>query len=67
VFEPIRRLHFSDVRDVQGRPFPHRWEMEPLEKPGHRTTIEIEEVRFDVPLDEGLFTRANLKRAEAVR
>lgn len=66
-FEVIRKLHFSDIRPVQGRSFPHHWEMEPLEKPGHRTVIVVEEVEFDLPLSDDLFTKANLKRKEGVR
>ena len=42
-----------DVREAQGRWFPHRWEMDPLEKPGHRTVIEIDEIHFDVKIPDG--------------
>jgi hypothetical protein len=66
-FELVRRLHFSDVRQVQGRPVPHHWLMIPVHKEGHRTEIRLEELRLDEPLDEAIFTQANLKRAEAVR
>ena len=67
VFEAIRRMHFSDVRDVKGRPLPHYWLMKPLDKPGHTTEITLEEAVLDEPLAEEIFTHANLKRAEAVR
>jgi outer membrane lipoprotein-sorting protein len=65
--EEIRRMRMSDVRVVQGRPLPHRWEMIPLHKSGHRTIVEMSEVEFDLPIDEETFTLVNLKRAEAVR
>jgi outer membrane lipoprotein-sorting protein len=66
-YEPIREMRYSDVREVQGRPLPHAWVMTPLDKPGHVTSIRIEEMQFDEPLDDGIFTQANLKRAEATR
>lgn len=66
-FEEVRRMVFEDVRPLQGRHVPHRWVMEPFDKPGHRTEVLIEELVFDEPLDDGIFTHANLKRAEAVR
>jgi outer membrane lipoprotein-sorting protein len=66
-FEPLRRMHFSDVREVQGRPFPHRWVMLVLDDPGKSTSFEIDEIRFDDELPDSLFSLATLKRAEAVR
>jgi len=61
---PLRRIRFSEIRDVQGRPYPHRWSMTPLDKPGHETIIEISEVRFDEHFDDGIFTKRNLVRGE---
>jgi outer membrane lipoprotein-sorting protein len=66
-FEAVRQMRFTDVRDVQGRPLPHVWEMEIFDKKGHITRIEIEEAKFDEPIEESIFTLTNLKRAEAVR
>ncbi len=66
-FEPVRTLRFDEIHDVQGRPLPHFWEMIPDDKPGHRTTIRIEELRFDQDLDDGLFTQEHLRRAEGLR
>ena len=66
-FELVRRMHFSDVRQVNGRPVPHQWRIEPLDKPGHSTAIRLDEIKLDDPLDPDLFTQEHLKRAEAVR
>lgn len=57
----LRVFQLSDVREVQGRHFPHRWVMTPLDKEGHQTAIEIEEIRFDEDFDERIFTTRNLK------
>lgn len=66
-FEALRELRFSDVREVKGRPLPHHWIMVPNDKPGHSTEIRLEEVAFDVPLADELFTQKNLRQSEAVR
>jgi outer membrane lipoprotein-sorting protein len=66
-FEEVRRMRYSDVREVQGRPVPHVWEMESLDKPGHLTRVVLEEIRFDETMPAEIFTQAHLQRAEAVR
>jgi hypothetical protein len=66
-FEALRKLRFSDVRSVQGRPLPHTWEMIPLDKPGHSTRVSLEEVALDQKLDDQIFTQKNLRSSEAAR
>ena len=66
-FELIRRMRFSDVRTVKGRPVPHEWVIEPLDKPGHSTAVRLDEMELDEPIAERVFTQDNLKRSEAVR
>jgi hypothetical protein len=36
----------------------------PVEKPGHRTVVEVSEIRFDEAFDESIFTTRNLKRKD---
>ncbi len=62
--ERLRELRFGDVRVVQARHFPHRWSMTPLDKQGHETRLEIEEIRFDQTFDESIFTTRQLKRRD---
>jgi outer membrane lipoprotein-sorting protein len=38
--------------------------MQPLNKDGHRTTLEIRTIRFDETFDDSIFTTRNLKRTE---
>jgi len=66
-FEPLRTLRFSGVKEVQGRPLPHQWEMTPLDKPGHATRVELEEVVLDQKLSDEIFTQSNLRNSEAAR
>jgi hypothetical protein len=59
----IRELKFSDVREVDGRHVPHRWMLTPLDKPGHLTVIDVDSMRYDIEIDEAVFTTRNLKKA----
>jgi len=58
----LRVLRFEQIRDVQGRPYPHLWVMVPLDRPGHETRVQIQEIRFDEPIDAAVFTKRNLER-----
>ncbi len=58
----IRELDFSDVRKVDGRWVPHLWTLTPLDKQGHRTVVRVDEMRYDLEIDESVFTTRNLKR-----
>ncbi len=58
----LRVMEFGDIRDVQGRAYPHAWSMRPLEKPGHETRIDVSSIRFDETFDDDLFTKRNLRR-----
>ncbi len=62
--ERLRELRFGDIRAVQGRRVPFRWSMLPLDKEGHQTRIELEEIRFDQSFDEELFTTRELTRRD---
>jgi outer membrane lipoprotein-sorting protein len=62
--EKLRIMHFGDIREVQGRHVPHLWSITPLGKPGHRTRIQIHEIRFDVSFDESIFTTRHLKKRD---
>jgi outer membrane lipoprotein-sorting protein len=59
----LRVLAFSDHRETEGRSVPHHWSLTPLEKPGHKTVMEIEDFRFDVEIDERIFTKRHLEEA----
>ncbi len=57
----VKVLTFSEVREMDGRRLPTRWEMRPVDEPGNATVIEMLEVRFDVPIDAGIFTLRHLR------
>jgi hypothetical protein len=60
--EKIRVLRFEDVREVDGRHVPHRWSLTPLDKPGHETVIAVERIRYDLAIEDAVFSTRNLRR-----
>ena len=62
--EKLRVLRFSDFRSVQGRPYPHRWEMSSARQKGHRSTLEVHSIVFDEPHEESVFSTRSLRPAD---
>ncbi len=58
----MRRIEFSDVRDLGGRQIPATMELIPLNKEGHRTIIRYLEAGFDEKLAGDVFTLRNLRK-----
>jgi len=60
--EKLRSMRFADIRAVEGRHVPFSWSMKPLHKEGHETRIQLGEIRFDVAIDDSVFTTRHLKK-----
>lgn len=58
----MRVMTFTDVREFDGSTLPARMVLTPLNKEGHQTTVEYNELTFDVDLSENWFTLQNLRR-----
>lgn len=63
----VRRIEFSDIRDVGGKPVPHKMEIRPMDKSGERTTMQYTSLSFDVKVDDALFTKRGLRRVAKKR
>lgn len=57
-----RTMEYSDVRDFGGHALPARMTITPHTKQGHSTAIVYDEMKFDVPVDDDLFTLSRLRR-----
>lgn len=57
----IRRIEFSDVRDIQGRPLAHSVRVEDAAS-GRRTEATIQAAKLDSGLSDDLFTLSQLQR-----
>ena len=60
--ELVRVLTFSDVGPMGGRTIPTKWEMRPVNDPGHATVIVVKAARYDQPIDDERFTQRNLQK-----
>lgn len=58
----IRTIRFEDVRTVSGKAIPMRMVVQPADEPDERTVVQYDELRFDIALDDDLFTRRGLRR-----
>lgn len=58
----IRQLTYSDIREMGGRRLPVRWQVQVDETPDRHTTMLLEDIKFDVPIEDDVFTRSNLRR-----
>ena len=57
----VRELSFSDYAYVSGRLIPTRLVMRPLDQAGQQTTIAYDNIAFDRPISEEIFSLKNLK------
>jgi outer membrane lipoprotein-sorting protein len=62
--ELIRVLTFSDIKMMDGRLLPTRWEMRPLAKPNNSTVVTLKNAQYDKPIEPEIFTQRNLQKVE---
>ena len=62
--ELIRVLTFSDIKMMDGRLLPTRWEMRPLAKPSNSTVVTLKNAQYDKTIDPEIFTQRNLQKVE---
>jgi len=60
--EQVRTMSFSDIKIMGGRKFPARLKITPVDKPGEYTEVIYEDMRFNIPLEDSLFSIASLRR-----
>lgn len=51
-----------DLKMLDGRLLPTRWEMVPADEPGNRTVMTYTDIDFDIKLDESFFSKQNMNR-----
>lgn len=57
-----RTMTFTNIRSMGGRLMPGLMRVVPADKPEESTELEYREIEFDIPIAEGFFSLANLKR-----
>jgi len=58
----VRVMNFKDVKKVGRKEIPMTIELLPVKKPGNRTVITYEKIKFDIPITKKTFTRSNLQK-----
>jgi outer membrane lipoprotein-sorting protein len=51
-----------DIKVMDGRTIPSRIELVPAEEPENKTLLEIQEIKFNIPVEENYFSQQNMKR-----
>jgi outer membrane lipoprotein-sorting protein len=54
----------SDVKMMDNREIPTRMEMIPADKPGQKTVMIFEKMKFDIKIDESFFSQQNMKKVK---
>ena len=52
----------KNIKMMDGRLIPTIMEIIPEDEEGNKTVVEIEEIEFNIPVEEGFFSQQNLKR-----
>ena len=58
----MRRMIFSQIKEIGGRKMPAVLRVEPVDKPGEFTEVIYTEAEFDLDVSDGIFSLNNLKR-----
>jgi outer membrane lipoprotein-sorting protein len=51
-----------DLKKMDGRLIPTRWEMVPADEPGKKTVMTYNSIDFDIPLEDSFFSKQNMRR-----
>jgi len=51
-----------DIKTMDGRLIPTILELIPEDEEGYKTVVEIKEIEFNIPIEDGFFSQQNLKR-----
>ncbi len=60
--ELVNIMNLNQVKKMDGREIPTSWEMIPVDKPGHKTMMEIQSIDFDVEINDDFFSLQNLRK-----
>lgn len=57
----VRTETGSEIKTMDGRVIPSRMELIPTDEPGNKTVVDINEIRFNIPIQESYFSQQNMK------
>lgn len=62
--EPVNVENAYDLKQMGDRILPSRYEIVPVDKPGHKTILRMEKAEFNVTIPEEFFSLQNMKRVK---
>jgi outer membrane lipoprotein-sorting protein len=51
-----------EIKVMDGRLIPSKFELVPADKPGNKTIIKMDEIQFNKPIPDAFFSQQNMKR-----
>jgi|UPI000364D55A outer membrane lipoprotein-sorting protein len=58
----VRTMHYSEVKTMDGRRLPTRWVMQSASENSKQTILTMEQVDFDLQLNDAMFSRKRLRQ-----
>ncbi|MHC1703492.1 MAG: outer membrane lipoprotein-sorting protein [Tenuifilaceae bacterium] len=52
----------KDLKDLSGRYMPTTFELIPADEEGNMTVVKIEEIKFNIPIEDSFFSQQNMQR-----
>jgi outer membrane lipoprotein-sorting protein len=51
-----------DIKNMDGRIIPAKYELIPADKQGHKTVVVMDEIKFNIPISDDFFSQQNMKK-----
>jgi len=58
----VNKEALSKIKNIGDRVMPTYFEMIPVDKEGHKTTMEFTKMEFNIPMEDSFFSIQNMKR-----
>jgi outer membrane lipoprotein-sorting protein len=58
----VRTETGSEIKTMDGRAIPTMIELLPTEEPENKTLLEIEDIKFNIPVEDSFFSQQNMRR-----
>ena len=52
----------KDIKTLSGRIIPTKYVLIPADEEGHKTIVTLDEVEFNIPIEDSFFSQQNMKR-----
>jgi hypothetical protein len=57
----VNQMDLYDIKEMDGRNIPTKFEMIPIDKPGNKTVLEYQSIDFNTPISDSFFSLQNLR------